>query len=72
MCACVRACVRACVPACVRLLGVGVGGGFIFLQTSLDDVSPHEDFTCSLGVDPAVRVVYKPVRRFKETTGKGW
>ncbi|XP_065179386.1 protein F37C4.5-like [Sycon ciliatum] len=38
-------------------------------KTSLSNVSPYEDFTCSLGVDPAIRVLYKPVRRFKENTG---
>jgi hypothetical protein len=35
----------------------------------LKTVSPQEAFTCSLGVDPAVRVSYRPVRRFNEQTG---
>ncbi|XP_065179387.1 protein F37C4.5-like [Sycon ciliatum] len=38
-------------------------------KTSLDDVSPAEEFLCSLGVDPAIRVIYKPLKKFRETTG---
>ncbi len=32
-------------------------------------VSPSEEFSCSLGVDPAVRVEYKPVRKKNEQSG---
>ena len=31
--------------------------------------SPKEEFTCSLGVDPALRVTYKPVNKFTSSTG---
>jgi hypothetical protein len=33
------------------------------------DVSPQEEFTCSLGSDASVRIVYKPLHRFKEVQG---
>ena len=32
-------------------------------------MSPSEDFTCSLGVDPAVKVTYKPIHKFREHSG---
>lgn len=38
-------------------------------ETTLSSVSPGEEFSCSLGVDPSVRVVYKPVRRYREEGG---
>lgn len=38
-------------------------------KSSLKAVSPSEEFNCSLGVDPAVRVEYKPARKFHEETG---
>ncbi|XP_050390373.2 protein F37C4.5 isoform X7 [Patella vulgata] len=47
----------------------------IFLDNSfvakaeLKSVSPQEEFECSLGVDPSVRVIYKPMKKFQETTG---
>ncbi|ESP04072.1 hypothetical protein LOTGIDRAFT_230318 [Lottia gigantea] len=47
----------------------------IFLDNSfvakadLKSVSPQEEFECSLGVDPSVRVIYKPLKKFQETTG---
>ncbi|OWA52575.1 putative Protein F37C4.5 [Hypsibius exemplaris] len=44
------------------------GSNFV-ASVDLKTVSPQEDFTCSLGVDPAVRVKYRPVRRFNEQTG---
>ncbi|GAU98934.1 hypothetical protein RvY_10006 [Ramazzottius varieornatus] len=44
--------------------------GTNFVATvNLKTVSPQEDFTCSLGVDPAVRITYRPVRKFNEQTG---
>ena len=39
------------------------------LQAELKAVSPSEDFTCSLGVDPGVRVDYKPLHKFREQGG---
>ena len=41
----------------------------LYLQAELKAVSPSEDFTCSLGVDPAVKVVYKPLNKFREQSG---
>lgn len=35
----------------------------------MKSVSPSEEFSCSLGVDPAVRVEYKPARKFHEESG---
>ena len=34
-------------------------------------VSPQESFTCSLGVDPAVRIVYHPQSKKTKTSGGG-
>ena len=39
------------------------------IQADIKAVSPQEDFTCSLGVDPAVKVTYKPVNKFREQSG---
>ena len=41
----------------------------ISLQADLKAVSPSEEFDCSLGVDPAVKVDYKPMHKFREQTG---
>jgi uncharacterized protein (TIGR02231 family) len=38
-------------------------------KTDLKSYSPQEEFYCSLGVDPAIRVDYKPVRKFKSESG---
>ena len=40
-----------------------------FWKAELKAVSPSEDFTCSLGVDPGLRVVYKPVYKYREQSG---
>ena len=32
-------------------------------------VSPLEEFDVSLGVDPAVKITYKPMKKFKQSTG---
>lgn len=32
-------------------------------------VSPKEEFECSLGVDPSVRVTYKPAKKFRQHHG---
>ena len=42
---------------------------FCVPQAELKAVSPSEDFTCSLGVDPGLRVVYKPVYKYREQSG---
>ncbi len=39
------------------------------LKTQLKSYSPQEEFYCSLGVDPAIRIDYKPVKKFKAQTG---
>jgi uncharacterized protein (TIGR02231 family) len=38
-------------------------------KTFLKCYSPQEEFTCSLGVDPSIRVEYKPVRKYQEHNG---
>ena len=43
---------------------------FVFvIQASLTTVSPGEEFECSLGVDAAVRVSYKPCQKYNESSG---
>ncbi len=41
----------------------------LLFQSEMKAVSPLEEFSCSLGVDPAVRVEYKPVRKMHEQGG---
>ncbi|VDO22529.1 unnamed protein product [Heligmosomoides polygyrus] len=38
-------------------------------KTQMKNVSPGERFSCSLGVDTAVRVEYKPVKKYHEQLG---
>lgn len=38
-------------------------------KTDLKSYSPQEEFFCSLGVDPAIRIDYKPVKKFKAHSG---
>ncbi|KAJ1357416.1 hypothetical protein KIN20_015560 [Parelaphostrongylus tenuis] len=38
-------------------------------KTRMKDVSPGESFTCCLGVDPALHVDYKPVKKYHEQVG---
>lgn len=38
-------------------------------KSSLKAVSPSEEFDCSLGVDPSVRIEYKAARKFHEESG---
>ncbi|XP_046378639.2 protein F37C4.5-like isoform X1 [Haliotis rufescens] len=51
------------------------GATSIFLDNSfvakaeIKLVSPGEEFLCSLGVDPAVRVMYKPLKKFMGSSG---
>ena len=35
----------------------------------MEAVSPLEEFDVSLGVDPAVKITYKPLKKFKQSTG---
>ncbi|GMS94634.1 hypothetical protein PENTCL1PPCAC_16809, partial [Pristionchus entomophagus] len=50
-------------PASVYLDGAFVA------KTSIKSVSPGERFTASLGVDPAVKIEYKPAHKYDEQTG---
>uniref|UniRef100_A0A915Q7C8 DUF4139 domain-containing protein n=1 Tax=Setaria digitata TaxID=48799 RepID=A0A915Q7C8_9BILA len=51
------------------------GQAFIYLddnfvtKSSLKAVSPGERFKCSLGVDPAIKIEYKPVNKYTIETG---
>ncbi|KAK6016711.1 hypothetical protein OSTOST_17803, partial [Ostertagia ostertagi] len=38
-------------------------------KTNMKNVSPGERFSCSLGVDTALRVEYKPVKKYHEQVG---
>jgi len=38
-------------------------------KTTLSAVSPLEEFDIALGVDPSVKVTYKPVKKFQQRTG---
>lgn len=38
-------------------------------KASMKDVYPMEEFDCSLGVDPAVKVTYKPQKKFQASSG---
>ena len=38
-------------------------------KTNLKSYSPQEEFTCSLGVDPSIRVEYKPIKKYQEQSG---
>ena len=42
---------------------------FVFVQSSLKDVSPSEEFQCSLGVDPSIRLTIVPVKTVRGQTG---
>lgn len=44
------------------------GNSFV-AKTNLKSVSPGEKFICSLGVDPAIRIIYKPAQSFSEQVG---
>ncbi|GMT25317.1 hypothetical protein PFISCL1PPCAC_16614, partial [Pristionchus fissidentatus] len=47
---------------------VYLDGAFV-AKTQIKAVSPGERFTSSLGVDPAVKIEYKPAHKFHEQTG---
>lgn len=38
-------------------------------KASIKDVYPMEEFDCSLGVDPAVKVTYKPLKKYRASSG---
>jgi uncharacterized protein (TIGR02231 family) len=38
-------------------------------KTQLKSYSPQEEFYCSLGIDPAIRIDYKPLKKFKGQSG---
>jgi len=35
----------------------------------MKDVYPMEEFDCSLGVDPAVKITYKPQKKYRASSG---
>ncbi|KAH8115703.1 hypothetical protein DFH11DRAFT_1543173 [Phellopilus nigrolimitatus] len=45
-----------------------LNGSFV-AKSSISHVSPQESFSCSLGVDPAVRITYHPQSKKTKTTG---
>jgi uncharacterized protein (TIGR02231 family) len=38
-------------------------------KTELNSTGPQGEFTCSLGVDPSIKIDYKPIRKFQEEHG---
>lgn len=38
-------------------------------KASMKDVYPLEEFECSLGVDPAVKITYKPLKKYRASSG---
>ncbi|KAF8313120.1 hypothetical protein DL93DRAFT_2044144, partial [Clavulina sp. PMI_390] len=55
----------------VGLLGpssVFLDGNFV-AKSTVPNVSPSESFTCSLGVDPSVRITFHPQSKVSTTTG---
>jgi uncharacterized protein (TIGR02231 family) len=38
-------------------------------NTHLKSYSTQEEFTCSLGVDPSIKIDYKPLKKYKEQNG---
>ncbi|TPX64605.1 hypothetical protein SpCBS45565_g05776 [Spizellomyces sp. 'palustris'] len=45
-----------------------VDGNFV-AKSSLKNVAPEEEFECSLGVDHALRITYKPLAKSRQTAG---
>ena len=43
-------------------------GNFVS-KSSIPDVSPQESFSCSLGVDPSVKITYHPPKKVVRTQG---
>src|SRR5258708_12381475 len=43
-------------------------GNFVS-KSSIPDVSPQESFSCSLGVDPSVKITYHPQKKVVRTQG---
>ena len=39
------------------------------IKTELKSYSPQEELIVSLGVDPAIKIDYKPIRKFKGQNG---
>ncbi|XP_076467162.1 protein F37C4.5-like isoform X2 [Babylonia areolata] len=77
------ACIPQLVPHAFMLAKVINSSPFTFLsgdtsifldntfvgKASMKDVYPMEEFDCSLGVDPAVKVTYKPQKKFQASSG---
>ncbi|GMR49048.1 hypothetical protein PMAYCL1PPCAC_19243, partial [Pristionchus mayeri] len=55
-------------PLLVGQASVYLDGAFV-AKTQMKAVSPGERFTASLGVDPAVKIEYKPAHKHHEQTG---
>ncbi|KAF8376426.1 hypothetical protein PRIPAC_82855, partial [Pristionchus pacificus] len=55
-------------PLLSGLASVYLDGAFV-AKTQIKPVSPGERFTASLGVDPAVKIEYKPAHKHHEQTG---
>ncbi|KAK2162598.1 hypothetical protein LSH36_95g01006 [Paralvinella palmiformis] len=48
---------------------IGYKTGINYLQSELKAASPNEEFVCSLGVDPTIKIEYKPLVKYREQSG---
>ncbi len=48
---------------------VFLDNNFVAKTHALKSYSPGEEFEYSLGVDPGIKVTYKPIKKFKSQTG---
>ncbi|PVD28133.1 hypothetical protein C0Q70_10717 [Pomacea canaliculata] len=76
-------CVPKRVPQAYMIAKVVNGSAYTFLRGetsifldntfvskgSMKDVFPQEEFECSLGIDPAIKVTYKPLKKYKTASG---
>jgi uncharacterized protein (TIGR02231 family) len=53
------------------MMNIFMGSNFVG-KSNIDRVSPREILSCSLGVDPSVKITYHPLIKKNKTTTSGW